>query len=53
MEAARARVSGQPVSKPPAHSPAYQEYLDAYKRAKTPEQRKAITERARQNGVVK
>jgi hypothetical protein len=32
---------------------AFNEYLDAYKRAKTPEQRKAITDRARKLGVVK
>ena len=31
----------------------YQEYLDAYRRADTPEKRKAITDRARHNGVVK
>lgn len=32
---------------------AYQEYVDAFNRAKTPEQRRAITERARKMGVVK
>lgn len=31
----------------------YQEYLDAFKRAKTDEQRRAITERARSLGVVR
>ena len=41
-------------SKPPADKKAaFNEYLDAYKRAKTPEQRKAITDRARELGVVK
>ena len=34
-------------------SAAYQEYWAAYHSAKTPEQRKAITARARQMGVVK
>jgi hypothetical protein len=41
-------------NKPPADKrAAFNEYLDAYKRAKTPEQRKAITDRARELGVVK
>lgn len=36
------------------HSPAYQEYLDAYNSAKgNPQVQAAITARARQNGVVK
>ena len=57
MDAARTRVSGQPSGnptiKPQSKSGAYQEYLNAYKQAKTPEQRQAITSRARQLGVVK
>lgn len=32
---------------------AYKEYIDAYKRAKTPELRKAVTDRARKLGVVR
>lgn len=32
---------------------AYDEYVDAYNRAKTPEQRNAINARARANGVIK
>jgi len=39
--------------KPQGKSGAYQEYLDAFNRATTSEQRRAITARARQMGVVK
>lgn len=45
--------TGVKDSKPQGKSAAYKEYLEAYQRAKTPEQKKAITERARQLGVVK
>lgn len=45
----RQSTSGQDSTK----SSAYREYLDAFNRAKTNEQRNAITERARKLGVVK
>lgn len=59
IEAGRSRAEalrGGTFTKPqqPANgASAYQEYKDAFSRAKTPEQRRAITERARQNGVVR
>jgi len=47
-------LKGDQPNKPPASkSAAFNEYLEAYGKAKTPEQRKAITDRARKLGVVK
>lgn len=59
IEAGRSRAEalrGGTFTKPqqPANAPsAYQEYQAAFRQAKTAEQKRAITERARQNGVVR